>query len=370
MKKVLCVLNQVSYSGAEVMIKNAASDLRALGFEWEVLSTGENPGSYVKELASENVRVHHLPLRRNPVFFWKFSRLLRREHYDVLHIHCERASFWYALVGWLSGVPKIVRSYHTVFHFTGILRLTRAMQRWIASRFLGVINHAVGPSVQRCEWETFRNSADIILNWADESVFSEISSDERTHARKSLQISQESFVITSVGMCREAKNHEHILYAMQNICLAKNDFYYLHVGAGSTLSREQDLAKKIGVDERVLFVGQCPSNKVREIYAACDVVVMPSDYEGLPMVIMEAMKCGRPVIAYDAPGLRDFNHEQQGGIWIPPSKDALAEALRTFLDSPELLRRKSAEAVELANRTFSKDKSLQALTQLYKGENY
>jgi glycosyltransferase involved in cell wall biosynthesis len=199
-------------------------------------------------------------------------------------------------------------------------------------------------------------------------VFSEISPDERAHARKSLQLSQESFAITSVGTCLDKKNHEDILHAIRLSHLVEHDFCYIHVGTGPLLFSEQELAKRIGIDKHVLFVGQRPSDQVREIYAACDVVVMPSDYEGLPMVIMEAMKCGRPVIAYDVPGLRDFNHKQKGGMWISPSADALAAALRNFAESPDLLRRKSAEAVQLANRSFSKDRSLQALAQLYYGE--
>ena len=365
MKKVLCVLNQVSYSGAEVMIKNAAADMRALGFEWEVLSTGAMPGDYVDELVEERIRVHHISFRKTPIFFWRFSQLLRREHFDVLHIHCERGSFWYALAGRLSGIRKIVRSYHQVFYFTGLLRITRALQRLIARRVLDVVNHAIGPSVQKCEWETFRNPASVILNWVDEGVFSEITPDEKAQARKSLAVSQDSFVIASVGMCREEKNHEHILYAIRDSCLTEKDLFYVHVGTGATLWREQEVARKIGIDERVLFVGQCPSKEVRKMYAACDVVVMPSAYEGLTMVIVEAMKCGRPVIAYDVPGLCDFNHDQQGGLWIPPSKVALAEALRSFANSPNLVRRKSAEAVELANRSFCKQRSLQALARLY-----
>lgn len=368
MKKVLCVFGEVSYSGAEVMIKNAVADMRALGFEWEVLSTGATPGPYVKEMMTENIRIHHLPFRKNPLFFLKFYQLLRRDHFDVLHIHCERALFWYALVGWMSGVQKIVRSYHSVFYFTGFLRIRRAVQRLMARRILGVVNHAIGPSVQRCEWETFRNQANIILNWVDETVFSEISPDEKARARNSLQISQKSFVITSVGTCDKGKNHEDILHAIRLSHVLQHNVCYIHVGSGPTLLREQELAKRLGIDKHVLFVGQRPSDEVREMFAACDVVVMPSDYEGLGMVVVEAMKCGRPVIAYDVPGLRDFNHEQNGGMWIPPSTDALAEALRDFAESPDLVQRKSAEALEIANRFFSKDESLRALARLYSGE--
>ena len=362
-------MNEISHSGAEVMIKNGAVNMRTLGFEWEVLSTGTMSGSYVNEMIAENIRVYHLPFGRSPFFFLKFFQLLRRGQFDVLHIHCERASFWYALMGRISGVPKTVRTYHNVFYFTGFLRMRRSVQRWIGRRILGVVNHAIGPSVQRCEWETFRNPADIILNWVDETVFSEISPEEKARARKSLNLSENSFAIVSVGTCLDKKNHEDILHAIRLSHLVEEDSCYIHVGSGPLLLREQALAKTIGIDEHVMFVGQRPSDEVREIYAASDVVVMPSDYEGLPMVIMEAMKCGRPVIAYDVPGLRDYNHDQKGGMWILPSRDALAEALRNFAGSPDLLQRKSAEAIEIANRFFSKDESLRALAELYSGES-
>jgi glycosyltransferase involved in cell wall biosynthesis len=211
----------------------------------------------------------------------------------------------------------------------------------------------------------FGNPADIILNWVDEAVFSEIGPEEKARARKSLNIAQNIFAITSVGTCLDKKNHKDILHALRLSHLVEKGCYYIHVGTGPLLLKEQALAKTMGVDNHVMFVGQRPSNKVREVYAACDVVVMPSDYEGLPMVIMEAMKCGRPVIAYDAPGLRDYNHDQKGGMWIAPSTDALVEALQEFAGSPDLLRRKSAEALAIAEKYFSKNESLRALAQLY-----
>lgn len=350
------------------MIKNGAANMRMLGFEWEVLSTGSMPGCYVDEMIAENIPVYHLPFSRNPFFFLKFFQILRRERFDVLHIHCERASFWYALMGRISGVPKIVRSYHSVFRFTGFLRMRRSAQRWFARRMLGVVNHAIGPSVQRCEWETFRNPADVILNWVDETLFTEIDPDERARARRSLAISEKSFTVTSVGACLDIKNHEDILRALQLSRLTERDSCYIHVGTGPLLSREQELAKSMGLDGCVRFAGQCPSDKVREIYAASDVVVMPSDYEGLGIVVLEAIKCGRPVIAYDVPGLRDYNCNQKGGMWIPPSAEALAEALQAFAESPDLLRRKSAEAADIANRLFSKGASLRALARLYLAE--
>jgi glycosyltransferase involved in cell wall biosynthesis len=368
MKRVLCVLNEVSYSGAEVMIKNAVSHMRALGFDWEVLSTGPTPGDYVKEMMAENIRVHHIPFSKNPVFFLKFGQLLQREQFDVLHIHCERASFWYALTGWISKVPRIVRTYHNVFYFKGALRIRRVLQRWMGRRVFGIVNHAIGPSVQRCEWETYKNPTNLILNWVDETCFSDISPDEKASARKSLQISQNPFVIASIGMCRKEKNHENILHAIRLSRLAEGDLFYIHVGIGPLLLQEQEVAERIGVEDQVWFAGQRPSDDMRVIYAACDVVVMPSDYEGLTMVIVEAMRCGRPIIAYDVPGLRDFNYEQMGGLWISPSVEALAEALRSFAKSPDLVSRKSAEAIEVANRFFSRDISLQALAQLYSGE--
>ena len=123
--KVLHVLNELMASGAEVMLCRSTLYWHNGGVEGEVLSTGEEVGPYAKDLEEAGYPIHHIPFRKNPRFFLTFYRLVREGRYDIVHIHCERASFYFGLTARLAGA-RIVRTICAIFHFKGFLAIATA----------------------------------------------------------------------------------------------------------------------------------------------------------------------------------------------------------------------------------------------------
>ena len=89
--------------------------------------------------------------------------------------------------------------------------------------------------------------------------------------------------------------------------------------------------------DRVLFLGELTSEELRNWYAECDVVVLPSSSEGLGRVLLEAQAMAKPVIAYESGGMPDALVANQTGFLVKPGDcDELSERLKYLLDNPAL----------------------------------
>ena len=166
-EKILHILNAIEFSGAEIMLKEAAPMLVKNGFELHALSTGDEIGQYAYILRSCEYKVHHIPFKKSAKYFIKFYHLIREKKYDVVHIHPERAFFWHALVAKQAGVKNTIRTVHSVFNFSGYLRIKRMIQRFVANKVLGVNFISIGSSVAEMEKNIFFNNTILIPNWID-----------------------------------------------------------------------------------------------------------------------------------------------------------------------------------------------------------
>jgi glycosyltransferase involved in cell wall biosynthesis len=285
------------------MLRAASAYWREHEIDGTILSTGADPGPYAEALAEAGYAITHRPLWKSPIYFWRLWEYLRAQQYDVIHVHCERASFYFCLTARLAGVRTIVRTIHNVFQFSGNLRRLRALQRAIVRRCCGVQMIAVSGDVRRCEQERFRNPAQVVPNWYDSNTFLPAGEASRLGLRRALGISQDCLAVVSVGNCNAVKNHAVMIEALREMD-EQMAVRYLHVGAEDAQQSERQLAHRLGVAHRVEFLGS--RSDVARILQAADVFVMPSKYEGVGIAAMEAMAVRLPVVLADVQGLRQL----------------------------------------------------------------
>ncbi len=107
------------------------------------------------------------------------------------------------------------------------------------------------------------------------------------------------------ALVKPGKGQEDLLRAAAILADRKIDFEICFAGAveSEPLRRElQEYAHSAGLDNRIAFLGELPQQQIRDYYALCQVVVLPSYTEGLPRVLLEAQAMQRPVVAYDSSG--------------------------------------------------------------------
>jgi glycosyltransferase involved in cell wall biosynthesis len=364
--RVLHILNELRPSGAETMLRVAAGHWRAQGITGEILCTGEQLGVYAVALAEAGYIIHHLPFARSIGFLIAVGAFLRRNRFDTVHIHAERANFWYATLAFFTGHRRIVRTIQSVFPFRGALRLRRFVQRLLMRHAFGVRMAACSESVRRQEWLSYRNASSVIPNWFDSAYYRPARGEERAMARESLAIENQALVVSSVGNCSPVKNHAAVLRAVAALA-GRVPVVYLHVGDERDAETERRLAVELGIAGQVRFLG--PQLALRSILHASDLFVMPSLHEGFGVAALEAMAAGVPSALADVEGLRDFRDMDPSIYWLEPIPTGVEAALLHFHEMGPSARQAAGERLSArAHQRFAVAIGAAQYAALYRGE--
>lgn len=363
--KVLHILHSIERSGLESMLGSAVGAFEAAGVETHVLSTGITEGQLAESFRDLGYTVHHLAFQVSASFFHELYDLMSRLRFDVIHIHTEQAFFWYGLTARAAGVRRVIHHVHGYFPFEGPLRVERILQRWLGRVLFGMTSIAVSQSVAANERRRFLNPSTVVGNWVNPDVFRPVSASERRALRGRLGLPDSATLIVSVGACMPLKRHALILESLPLVRLKVRGVHYIHVGTGSEEAAERALAKRLAIDDHCHFLGG--RDDVEDVLAACDLLVMPSQREGLPLAVLEAFSCGLPVVATDVPGLRDLVVDGQTGALAKPSADSMAAAVVALISNPALRLRLGAEARRMVIERHSPATGVAAWVAVYGG---
>ena len=143
-------------------------------------------------------------------------------------------------------------------------------------------------------------------------------------------------VVAFVGRLEHQKGLDVLLRALPSVLARHPELRTVVMGGGSQGAELRALSKRLGVDHAVTFVGHQPPEAVAALLDQCLVVAMPSRYEGLPYVAVEAAAAGRAVVGSRIPGLDEAVVDGTTGILVDPGEPAaLAEAVAALAGNPE-----------------------------------
>jgi teichuronic acid biosynthesis glycosyltransferase TuaC len=143
--------------------------------------------------------------------------------------------------------------------------------------------------------------------------------------------------ILIVGNLQPSKGQELVLRALANLRALFPRLRCRIIGEGPERSQLEALARNLDIGEQVQFVGRQSRSEVAEAMRRCSVFVLPSRNEGLGCVYLEAMSCGKPVIACRGQGIEEVIEHGKNGWLIPvDGLEPLVQGLAAFLGSPEL----------------------------------
>lgn len=330
---ILHVLGELKPSGAEAMLLSAGP-LWCERAEQHILTTGDREGEFAPALREAGYVIHHLPFDRSLGFFRDFARVVQDSGCDVLHLHTEQASLWYALAARLAYRRKlrVVRTVHHLFRFEGNLRFRRLFGRQFMKRVLRVNFVSNSPSGQRNEQKRFAMRNSLVPNWYDSNKFVLPNEEERRETRQSLGFDDETTVFVSLGGNWSYKNYDKIVEALARIP-AEHRLRYVQIGVQGEGAPLETLANSLGVSGRLSCVGVVVD--VRPYLHAADAYVMPSSEEGFGVAAVEAMASGLPAILSDVEALCDFRENIEGIRYVNPTPDAIAEAMVAFCAMPQ-----------------------------------
>lgn len=176
--------------------------------------------------------------------------------------------------------------------------------------------------------------------------------------RKELCISSEQTVLLSVGEVNANKNHALVIKALPDFPNA----VYVVCGRGPLVEANIKLAERLGVAERVHFVGY--RTDVADFYGMADIFVFPSFREGLPVSLMEAMASGLPIICSKIRGNTDLIRNKENGIFAVNDPSALAQAIRAYQKDEEL-RGRCAKLALMDIQMFGSQSVMTSMHDIY-----
>jgi glycosyltransferase involved in cell wall biosynthesis len=174
----------------------------------------------------------------------------------------------------------------------------------------------------------FRRAKILLLpNAVDEHLFSPQGRPERLLRKYRLDAGQP--IVLTVGRLdpsEKYKGYDVALKALGRVVRVHPRAQLMLVGTGGDRPRLETLARDLGLLEHVIFAGQVPDEELPDYYNLCHVFAMPSKKEGFGIVFLEALACGKPVIAGNRDGSRDALLDGRLGILVDPDDDAAVAA--------------------------------------------
>ncbi|HEX9537483.1 MAG TPA: glycosyltransferase [Streptosporangiaceae bacterium] len=306
----------------------------------------------------------------------RLGSLFRERHFDVVHTHTAKAGTAGRLAAHRAGIPRIVHTYHG-FPFHEFQQAPRRRAYVAIERRLGQITDlalcvGTGVAVEAVRRELIApervRTIGVVVDGADQAGAGfpvagspGVAPLARRRARLALGLPADATVIGAVGRLTYQKAPEDFLAAMRR--LGRPDVIGVWVGGGELAERIGRLAAAMPAGS-VVLAGE--RTDVPELLPAFDVFALPSRYEGLPTVIVEAMVCGVPVVATAVNAVADVVIPGETGLLVPPrSPELMARAIAFLLDSPAVAAEMATAARARLGSRFGESALRGALTEAY-----
>jgi glycosyltransferase involved in cell wall biosynthesis len=313
------------------------------------------------DLRRRGVRVEFLHRRHkyDPLGWSPLLRLLRRERVDILHAHAFGQNAWGTVIGRLAGVPVVLAHEHN-WAFEG-RALRPIVDRQLIARGADAIL-VVSREARRRMIELERIPPEHLLLLPN-GIRALRLGDGRA-VRSELGIPVDAPLIGTVCVIRPEKALDVLL---RSVTLAVRELPRLRVliaGDGPDRPALEAVVRELGLQDRVLLPGARAD--VPDLLAALDVAILSSDFEGIPLALLEFMDAAKPIVATRVGGIPELIEDGVHGVLVEPRDEpALARAIVDLLRDPRRGRELGIRARERRRREFDLDATVQRLQELY-----
>lgn len=242
----------------------------------------------INELGGKIIRIKDNRVRHPLRFIKDIRDVMSSERIDVVHTHVDMSSIYAMLAAKKLDIRiRIAHSHNTKFGNGDLLSgIFNSLARWIIGR---LATHRLAPTSD-AGYAMFKSGGfEVIRNGIDVGKFA-YDSTARTMVREKYRITDNDSLIVHVGRFAVQKNHGLLLDILAELLRGGASVKLMLVGTGSLRKDVEERATKLGLRDRVIFVA--PTPMIETIYSAADVFVLPSLYEGLGMVLIEAQANG------------------------------------------------------------------------------
>jgi glycosyltransferase involved in cell wall biosynthesis len=354
--RVLHYVDSDTFGGTERSLLQLAEGLTRRGFESAIRCHQEPDLARLRSAAeAKGLAIRQVPRSaawKTPRLFWQLVRDFRTVRPTIVHVHmpwvlsCRDG----VAAAKLARVPVVVATVQlwiperqtTVVHFKH-----RMLSRWIDTYV--AVSRGIAAQLSD-EYGVPKDKIRVVYNGA--SILPRRSSSATPRPERPLRV-------LTIARLHPQKGLDDLIRAAARV----PDALFSIAGDGPERHALEECARRLRVADRVSFLGF--REDVADLLDACDVFVLPSLFEGFPLVLLEAMAREKPIIATAVPGIEEVLQDG-AGITIPPrDPDALALAITALAADPERARRLAAKGRERVETSFSVERMVDSVAQVY-----
>lgn len=362
--RVFHLIKGLGRGGAETLLAESYA-CRGTGFEYAYAYFLPWKDHLHETLESQGARVLQLTARSSLGVLMRLPSVVsavKTWAADLIHCHLPLSGVVGRLAGKLAGLPVVYTEHNLQERY-------HPATRWLNLATWRMQSHAIAVSAEVAE-SMARHGArhvpvSVVLNGVSLERFRP-DPQAGIRARERLGIPLESPVVGSVAVFRTQKRFDLWLEAAAQLREERPDTRFVLVGHGPLQARLEQQARELGLNEALVFAGI--QEDVRPFLNAFDVFLMTSEFEGLPVALLEALASERAVVATAVGGIPEVLRDGKNGLLLPPGDvDVVSASLRRVVSDPDLRRRLGAEGRRTVEHRFSLPAYMANLEAIYGG---
>lgn len=367
MNKVLHVLPMNKMSGAERMALLLCRNLK--NYEPIVVCGGEELSNVFKEnqINTYNIKFSNKKILANA---FELSKIIKSEKVKIVHAHDNTASLISYLVKKIFKADvKIVSHIHSCYPFLNNNGINKKIDSILRPRY--DYNIACGKLVYDFYTEKAKyfpkEKIKVLSNAIDIYDIINVNLDESEKAIKEFNIPKEKIILGFVGRICEIKGIVPFIKAISNYKNEFNDCKILLIGNGNQEVKVKDLIEELELENLFILTGF--QENVYKFYPIIDLFFLPSHYEGLPMVILEAMASKKPVVSMNVGSINEVIKENKTGYLIEKGKyDDFIKKLIEIKSSNKERKKIGENAFNYINENYNIKNYTKSIEDLYSNQ--
>jgi glycosyltransferase involved in cell wall biosynthesis len=298
--------------------------------------------------------------------FRQLQGLIKGDGTDLVHVHGRKAGFYGRLACLFASTP-VVYSFHGLhYQKHGVLlrTLSVGIERALGKRTDRFINVSSSER-QACLASGLLDVERSLVVWngIDWRSFDALTTDAQ-RVKAGLGFGPSDRVVGHIAKFDVQKAQDELVAAIPFVSEKCPSAKFLFVGDGALRPQIEDQVARLGMDKQVVFTGY--RDDVALLLKAIDVVVLPSRWEGLPLILLEAMACRKPIVASRVTGNIDVVVDGVTGFLVPSGvPQALAEKLVLLLQDARLCGELGQRGRERVEQVFSLDRMVAHMRSVY-----
>ncbi|MDD4851423.1 MAG: glycosyltransferase [Gemmiger sp.] len=296
--RVLQVMPAMDAGGMETFVMNVYRTIDRTKVQFDFLYHYDKPCFYDYEIQALGGQITKLTVRQDnnlPRYLHQLSAFFEAHpEYKIVHGHYSGFGKYYNKAARRHGVPvRVGHSHNTAYEHN----LVGQLDRWMSHSFVHELTDCFACSQLAGQFLFGNHPFTVLPNGVDTALFAKFDPKRRAHLRSHLGVAENELLLGHVGRFSAQKNHDGLLRIFAALYQQLPTAKLLLLGTGPLEENARALAKELHIDDRVIFAGV--RTAVADFYNAMDAFMLPSLFEGLPVVLVEAQTAGLPCFVSD-----------------------------------------------------------------------